>query len=411
MDLPPRLTNQYDVNYFRTKLKNASVGEIGKELNEPEYALHPENVLWAAKDIAKDGEIEKAMQIAEFYINFKEKNTYADDLHKKIEQGEDPRIIATVRGVLPWLLQSIIVETIGTNSAGSFYTRALDITEQLAADPNLYVKQQATIPLELLVANIKATKHKEGDTEVEFNFSSKDKARTEKLAFLMLEKNQKQDRVLEYLVTVLSRMRYLDKERALYVLTTLLYEKDNLRPDYITENASALTIYYAEFRAHHYSDNFEDSDLKKLLADLINHAGSRLKSHILWLIWKNYKKGALEKFESYLPLFLNGPYGDEVRIQWDFLAEKVFQDNPERGLALLKDSIQYTQKAIKEGINFDRSWFNTAEIIKRLYVEFPEKFGELIPGLLILKENGVDLGDLRFLEGSKDKEVRKLLDR
>ncbi len=52
----------------------------------------------------------------------------------RIEEGEDPRLIYTVRGTVPWLLQTLIA-TLKTE----YYPHILDIVEKLAIDPAPHV--------------------------------------------------------------------------------------------------------------------------------------------------------------------------------------------------------------------------------------------------------------------------------
>jgi len=277
----------------------------------------------------------------------------------------------------------------------------LNVIEKLADDKNLYVRQQATVPLGILAANVKAIKHSQsGET---FKFLPEDKRRTEEIAFKMLNENKQWDRILEYLGSVFNRMHYLSEKEAMHALRIFFYTDENLRPNYVTEEMVVLAIYYAEFRTNVHADGFSDSEFKKFLQELINRSNGKLKSHTLWVIRKNYKKEEFERIEQYLPLFLSGKYSDDVRVQWDFLVERILEDDLEKGFSLLKDSLSYTKKAIATGQDIRESWFYLDRILQRLREQDLNKLKEIIPDIRFLQTRGVRIGSDDFLEkGNKE---------
>ncbi len=396
MDYIPTIAPRYDREFYKRELREVSLTQLTNTLNG--YKINIAEILWAAKDLAKEGDVEKAMQIAEFYFGFEDKNTKnIEELNDLIKKGEDTRVIATVLGTLPWLLQGIIVQCINSNLDGSYYTRALDIIEQLARNSNLYARQQVGVALEILAANLKATKHKEGDKYVDFKFSQLDKDRAENIAFKMLEENKEWDRILEYLVTVFNRMRYLDEERALYVLKTFFYKNGELRPDYITDNVAALAMYYAEFRASSYDKGFEDIKFKEFLKNIISNSRERVRSRVLWIFWKNYRKEDMDKIKPYLPLFLDTDYSDEVRAQWDFLVEKVSEDDIDSAFDLLKQGLEYVKKGLEDNKKIERPFLYVDKTIQRLYEYDRERVEEILDIIIFLKSRSVDMGNIEFL--------------
>jgi hypothetical protein len=62
--------------------------------------------------------------------------------HERIKRGDEIRFIRSVRGRLCWLLMKMVVEP-RTDDYGKIF----EIVERLATEENLYVRQQATIPL------------------------------------------------------------------------------------------------------------------------------------------------------------------------------------------------------------------------------------------------------------------------
>lgn len=395
MDLPKKLPNKYNQEYLKEELKKVSIDEINEQkLNELWNGKI--ELLWTANDLAKEGNVEKAMKIAESYYTCDDDDpTYSEELGEAIKKGEESRIITTVKGVTSWLLQSIIVECINRNSDPQYYTRSLNIIEKLAGDKNLYVRQQATVPLEILAANIKALTHRQ--TGESFKFLTEDRKRTEEIAFKMLNENMQWDRILEYLGSVFNRMRYLSEKEAMHALGTFFYKGTDLRPNYVTEKMVALAIYYAEFRSTVYVDGFNGSEFKKFLHELIDRSSEEFKSHTLWVIRKNYKKEEFERIEPYLPLFLSGKYSDDVRVQWDFLVERVLEDDLQKSFSLLKDSLNYTKKAIAEGQDIRENWFYLDRILQRLFEQDLNKFKEIIPYIQFLQTRGVRIGG-NFLE-------------
>ena len=402
MSFQNRLSNMNTRDFYKEELKKLPISNFTSEkldeIGDSSYSKF--EITWAANELAKEGEIDKALQVAEAYFIYSENDEHSEGLHKDIEEGKDTRVISTVKGAVCWLLQSLIVELIRQNAESQYYTRTLNIVEELANDKSLYVRQQATVPLEILAANIKATQHSE--SKQEFKFSDKDKERAESLAFQMLDTNYKWDRVLEYLTSVFNRMRYLKEDKAMHVLESFFYKDGEIRPDYVTDSMTGLAIYYAEFRVK-VNDGFDNSRFQTFFRKLLDSNNVDLKSNALWIIWKNYNKDEFSKVQPYLPLFLTGHYNDNIRVQWDFLVEKVIEDDIEEGVSLLKKSLDYAKRALSEHQNIRRTWLYLDKIIEKIATQSPDKFREIIPDLKVLKNNDIYIGDLTFLKNTSIK--------
>jgi hypothetical protein len=389
-----KLNNLPNINnreHFRAELKDIPLEEFDRKLSDLAYSDYQKTeILWAANDLAKEDELEKAMRVAEFLYTDKNPESN-DEYHQMILKEEDPSIITTVRGVVCWVLQSIVVSL-----KTDYYPRAIKLIEKLSKDENLYVRQHATVPLEILAANVRATKNQDGSP---FNFANEDRKKVESLILEFLEENKKYNRVLEYSTSIFNRVRYLDEQRALRVLNTFFFDENGkMRPNFVIEPISTLAIYYAEYRDLAYKDNFNTKPFKEFLQKVIKLANNRIKSHFLWLFWKNYTKENTDKLKDYLPLLLEGKYSDEIRAQWDFLVEKVSEDNPELAFELLKQGLVYTETAIKSGEDIRKSWLNIDKALKKIHQHDPSKVRGILGTLLFLRKNQIELGDLGFIE-------------
>lgn len=389
-----KLNNLPNINnreHFRAELKDTPLEELDQKLKDLAYSDYQKTeILWAANDLAKEGDLEKAMRVAEFFYTDKNPEPN-DEYHQMILKEEDPKIITTIRVIVCWVLQSIVVSL-----KTEYYPRAIKLIEALGKDKNLYVRQHATVTLEVLAANLKATKNQDGSS---FNFADEDRKKVENLIFEFLDENKKYNRVLEYSSSIFNRVRYLDETRALQVLNTFFFnESGEMRPNYVVEPISTLAIYYAEYRVAVYEDNFNSQPLKEFLQKVIRLSNDRVKSHFLWLFWKGYSKENSDKIKDYLPLLLEGKYSDEIRAQWDFLAEKVSEDNPELSFELLKQGLDYTKSAIESGQDIRKSWLNIDGTLKKINQHNPALIKSILGTLKFLRANKIELGDLSFIE-------------
>lgn len=364
------------------------------------------DVIWAAAELAKEKKIHEAMKIARFYqLDADPAVDGTDKFDKEVRAGEDARIITSVRGTLSWLLQHIVasLET-------AYYSEILDMLEgrsddnaekkklRLATGENLYVRQQATIPLEILVANMNAVKNADGTP---FDFGVENRRRTETLAFKMLRENRDHPRVLEYLAAVFNRMRLLKEGPAQEVLEKFFYNsKGELNPVYLTEHAAPLAIYFAEFRELA-NDGFNNYWFKSFLKKLIREADDHLRSTITWHFWKTLKEDIkfYSKLQDYIPLLFEGEKQYAFIGQLDFLIEVLIDSHPLEALNLLEKATERTYDGLTTGAleRFSRSFYFDQHVIEKLNEIAPEKLVVLRKNLIALKQRGFLLNNLEDL--------------
>ena len=280
--------------------------------------------------------------------------------------GKEVNNIATVRGVLCWLLQAVVVKL-----EVAYYSDVINLLEgkdtdtpdqkklRLATGDNLYVKEQATIPLEILIANSRAKRNADGSP---FDFGEENRIRVEILAFRMLKENKDYKRVLEKLAGIFSRMRYLDEKQSYYVLETFFYDKSNpekkqLNPPYITQNITALAVHLAEFRSD-YDPSFNNASFVSLLKRVIEEGTPEFKRGTIWLLWKTCeeKPEYFKKIEKYIPLILKPPFSPQIISQLDFLLESIIKVYPNESISLFESILTYMEEGFGDQRAIDVGW-------------------------------------------------------
>jgi len=337
-------------------------------------------ILWNMVDFVREGKyLEEAMFIAESFVDDPDP-TIDDSTNQEILKGEDARAIVTVRGTLAWLLNVIV----GTLNA-SYYSRVISLLEKLCIDDAVYVRQQATYPLAGLTLNLRAERNPDGSV---FPFSVADKERVRGLAFLMLEQNKQYPRVLELLANVFEKLRLLDEQKALYVLKSFLYKPEGgFNPDYVTHEIAPLLIFFAEFRRDH-EPGFNSAEFETLLMTVIESASPRLKTTIVWHIWKTIENDpkTYPRLRKYIPIFFKGEFEEEPLSQYEFLIEKILLQSPTDAVEVFKMEIDYLKRALYKK-PFQENWtlwFHNPESIVEAVAENDP--GSLLGILDVLKE-------------------------
>jgi hypothetical protein len=364
------------------------------------------DIIWIMVDFVKDGKyLDEAMQMAENYIN--DKDPGIDDVaNQEILKGKEYSGIVSVRGTLAWLLQALIARL-----HTDYYPRLVSLVERLAKDEVHYIRQQATYPLSALTINIYARKNKD---ETVFDFKDEDRRRVLDLSFFMLKENRDYPRVLEYLVQVFDRLRLLSEEQAKNEINTFLFSKDGeFNPIYITEKVAPLLIYNAEYRKDA-NDGFQDKYFKDLLIDVISKGEPRLRSTIVWHIWKTIEDNQenYQRLKPYISHIFNGDFDFEPIGQYDILIEKVMHCSGQDGIELFKKELDYIAKSLPniKPEPGGQIWFHNAE-------NSIDKVAELEPGSLpklltimrdIYFKNGY-IGDIKRMFSAYKKAPEPLL--
>lgn len=388
---------------LETLSKEGWENELRRAESSPQVKV---DIIWAAAELAKERKVHEAMKIARFYQLDKDPLP-GDKYDAEIRAGEDARIITSVRGTLPWLLQHI-----AASLETAYYSELLDILEgraddtpeqkklRLATGENLYVRQQASIALEIFAANLRATKNAD---ETPFDFGEENRKRTEVLIFRMLHENRDYPRVLEYLSSVFNRMRLIKEEQAQTVLQGFFYNsKNELNPHYLTERVAPLAIYFAEFRELG-NDSFNSYWFKSFLKKIIREADSSLRSTITWHIWKTLKEDIklYDKLRDYIPLLFEGEGKEQHTFlgQLDFLIATIIDDYPLDAAELFEKATERFKDALASGAldRFSHSFYFEKSVIEKLQKISPEKLIGIRNNLRALKRLGLPLYELEAL--------------
>lgn len=317
--------------------KEATEDNLRKILDEiaPDRASKT-NIIWRIEKKIKEADskwavedgIKKATIVAKILANDSDPDKAGEglELNKKIEDGEEIRIIYTVRGSVPWLLQKLI----GTFNS-KVYTQIIEIVEELAKDDIHYVRQQAMVPLALLASNIRARKDSKGEP---FYFGSKqddigNRIKVRKLCFHALDRNRKYPQVLRYVANAFSGMRVLNSREAEEILRTFFYgnfKEKKLQPDYLTQHVTPLAIFFAEFRESIMDEEFKftESDsrfFKDFLRQLIKDSQGQSAGLLRALLWSTQKEISDDQ-KSYS---LMQKYFDQLLESSNFLQETLVQ--------------------------------------------------------------------------------------
>jgi len=397
--------------YFKKRLDNAIAnGDFDKELEKMVGELGNDHIskqelIWAAADLAKEKRTHEAMAIARAF-RFDPDPADDDKYSQEVKDGKDVRAIVTVRGALCWLLQYIIATL-----ESAYFGEILDILTgenypedkkqfALSVGKNYYIRQQSTVPLEMLAANMRAVKNRD-ETPFDFGRSSgrSNRERTEELIWKMFRENRDLPRVMEYLTNVFGRMRHINKDEALDILNLFFYNsKGKLNDDYLIERVAPLAIFFSEFRAGAANDGFESSAIVSFFKKTLEEAGGTYRSGVLWHFWQACKDNSknYEKIKKYLPIIFKPPFHPEIIGQIDFLVEIVIENDLEEGLQLLDSILQYIKLAPKTNQfnKIENVWLmNSESILRKVLEKKPEKYCEYLEKLITAGMDGAYIGN------------------
>jgi len=208
-------------------------------------------------------------------------NTYNE--HKRIERGEKPITITSVRGWCGWVLMKCSVL-----SGRDYIPIIIELIEKLTKDENYYVKHMASFALSQIAQN-RLTVLPENRNILFFNDDTKNALimakRVEQIAFDLLSdiseaSHNVQKALAKDIINIFDHIRALNEKDALKLLNTLMKF-----PEEVVADAAYLFIYYAEFRKYSFEnwkwamsglyddlspDRFDDEKFKKLLLGIMN---------------------------------------------------------------------------------------------------------------------------------------------
>jgi hypothetical protein len=310
-----------------------------------------DNVLWIVREFKNDPD--------PGLLNDPDDAAGQSNYHLRIQEGEEVRIIATVRGHLCWLLQRMVCE-----NRTELYPEIVDIVENYARGENLYIRQQSTVPL----IELARRRHARQPNDQPF-MTSELTFRIRTLAFRMLRDNISFPRVLEWVARVFVWIRDLNDEEAGEVLCTLLEKA----PEEAADDISQLLIYFAIFRKDHFPElgTFDSEQFSKLLSEHISRGPNAIRAHITWLMWKLLEGEEMEFTQagSYVTAVPDGPYDSSTFHHFYQIIAKHIDQHADLLCPALKKAFQREREFIeanpREVIwNFHDTWNSLGQVFE-----------------------------------------------
>jgi hypothetical protein len=319
---------------------------------------------------------DEALWIVKKFINDPDPRIDEDsefNYHKKIERGEDPGIVTSVRGRVAWVLQKLAFDK-------RFIQKAFICAKELLNTDNLYVIQQGMVPLTEITARRERLKKIDARYEQELH----------DLLFELLDNYSKYPPIGEYLLHAFSYYRELNEHEAKKVLESL---------EHIDESA-ALFIYFAIYRKKHFKEKgeFDSSEFEEILREKIKSGSENLRRKLAWHLWKilNEKRDEFETLRPYIDLFLQQPYSRDLYNDIERIIRDWIKANPEvciRWFKLMLDQISRLVDSEKQNV-----WLrSTEEVIEAVAEHKPNELLEVMEKLLHLWTKGVFIGSHKRL--------------
>jgi hypothetical protein len=221
--------------------------------------------------------------------------------HLRVLRGEESRIITSVRGRLCWLLMRMVV-----HPRTEDYDQIFKIVAALATGKNLYVRQQATVPL-IELARRRLTKMSDGPRFMSDELAAQVLA----LVLHMIEENRDFPVILEWIAHVMGWIRDLNDEQAFHVLNRFLV----IQASEAANDISWMAIYFSVFRAAHFTDlaPFNPSSIQGLLSNQMAKGAGRFRALAMSHFKALLSRGEIQ-FQIALPYIEAGLNGMTDRV-------------------------------------------------------------------------------------------------
>ncbi len=258
--------------------------------------------------------------------------------HEQIARGESVSFIVTVRGHLCWLLQVLV-----TANKPDFYQEIFGIIEEYALSPNLYIRQQATVPL------IELAKRRFSDL---MEPSLRDRIRA--LSLRMARENSSYPAILEGVANVVARMPDLSSTEAEEILSIFLNKPTREAPQLL----SFLLISYAVFRERDKRfGTFNAINLATLLMQQLIYGTPAIRSSILWRIYGILAQQPSEAkaLLPYVAAFSSGAYDRNAFFHFYKVAAEHVRNYPDVLAPALKEAFLRERDHIKSNRD-NRIW-------------------------------------------------------
>ncbi|HMP67342.1 MAG TPA: hypothetical protein PKA60_01160 [Candidatus Paceibacterota bacterium] len=352
------------------------------------------DIIWSAVDIAKEGNVKVSFWTLKYYWGkFEELRSIEkkklDELDKEIGEGnESIRVITTALGTLPYLINAIAGQY---SRSLNLYEELICITEKMALDESLYVRNQSTIALYTFTSNIYAKKNTDG-TIFYFQDLNKDellREKVKKIALRFIEDNKKYPKILESSIKVCAPLRKLSENEAEAMLKIFFYtENGKPQPTFLTKNFCPLAIYYAIY-VKKLEENFDTAKFEKFLNDLIAISDPELESSFIWHIRTALDDDIsdIDMLYPYIKKLLSKGNKKDSESQYHFLVKTLINNHPDKALYVY---IELTNKLNSELISSVENnriiYFYSSEIITELYNYNRDKTVDLLIELKKLQD-------------------------
>jgi hypothetical protein len=199
--------------------------------------------------------------------------------HEQVKRGEDPSAVVGVRAAVCWLIQRLIC------LAPERSWQLIDDVERLATGPNLYVRQNACVPLVEF-----ATRRRWVDDAGQHRMPADARSRVKTLAFKMLRDNRQYPPVLDWVALVFGHMPDLEQAEAEEVLDVFLATD----LDRGLQEVARLLGFFAAFRAGHprFPAPFDSAPFAARLEDALLRGRDKLRHAIAYMIFKTIEDDA-----------------------------------------------------------------------------------------------------------------------
>jgi hypothetical protein len=259
--------------------------------------------------------------------------------HLSTKRGERSRLIRSVRGRLCWLLMPIVV-----HPRIEDYDRIFEIVERFATEENLYVRQQATVPL------LELAKRRFAKVDANTRFMSDQLAeRIKTLALQMIDENVAYPRVLERIAQVMVYIQDLDRDAALRTITRFL----TIDESEATTDISWMMIYFAFYRENQFKqlDPFKSDDFRSLLIDNLKNGNGHLRAtcaeHFNAILGRNEIE--FNTLITYLEAMLNGASNRVVNHRFYQIAAKQAAAHPDAVGRMVELAVHSELKSLDAG--------------------------------------------------------------
>jgi hypothetical protein len=310
-------------------------------------ALSREQLISLGEDFLKSGESEQLYWIVEnlkgdpdpSVENAEDDPEGRFNEHLLTKRGESNRLIRSVRGRLCWLLMQIV-----GHPRIEDYDRIFEIVEKFATEENLYVRQQATVPL------LELARRRFAKVDANTRFMSDQLAeRIKTLALRMIDENVVYPAVLQRIAHVMVYVQDLDHGTALKTVKQLL----RIDQSEATSDISWMMIYFAFYRQDQFKqlETFNSEDFRSLLKDKLTNGNGHFRAtaadHFKVILGRN--EIGFDTLVPYLEAMVNGQSNRVVNHHCYQIAAKQAAAHPDIIGRLIEQAVLGELKSLDSG--------------------------------------------------------------